>query len=148
MTQIRETGFSLDLPGTWEAEASPEPGGFGYHQSDGEGSVTVMLLSVRPVYAIADRMRLLGDYMQHRATYEQGLTPTLEQSDPTSHEVDGVIEGEWRGVDAVTGRQRVHRLLFVNSVLGDFCFEDSGLDQTAFDERAALVLRSASLSVE
>ena len=148
MTEIRETGFEVDLPGTWERGGSTEPGSLVYLETDGDGIVTVMLLAVRPVYAIADRKRLLDDYMQHRSKFEKGQTPSLEQSEPISEQLGESVEGAWRGVDVASCRQRLHRVLLHKDVLADVCYETSGIDEASFDELAEAVLGSARVSID
>jgi hypothetical protein len=148
MTKISEHGFALDLPGDWKQIVSDEPGSLVYRETDGSGVVTVMLLAVRPVYAIADRTRLLGDYAQHRSTYEVGQAPGLEQSDPSFQDLGESLEATWSGVDRAADRRQRHRAVMSRGVLADFCFSTAGLDEAAFEERATLVLGSAMLSVE
>ena len=148
MTEVREPGFRLDLPGEWKQIESAEPGSLVYEETGGSGIVTVLLLKVRPVYAIADRKRLLDDYLSHRGKYEKGQMPSLEQSDPVSRQRDDTVEGEWQGVDAATGKRLRHRALLADDVLADFCYEASGMDDIAFDGLAEAVLGSAMVSVE
>jgi len=153
VTQIREPGFSLDLPGEWEEAASDQPGTLVYLESGGVGSVTVMLLAVRPMFAIADRSRLLTDYMQHRAKFEKGRMPGLEQSEPMAWERDGAIEGSWTAIDVDSGARQLHRVVIAGDILADVCYEATDVDQAEFAVRSAAVLESAvvgepSLGVE
>ena len=147
VTEIREPNFSVDLPGDWERAESPEAGAIAFREVDGPGSLIVLLLAVRPVYAIADRYRLLADYLKHRSTYEQGADPAFAVSIPVASE-SGDIEGGWDGIDADGGRRLRHRTLFVGNLLADFRFETSGLDEAAFHAVADSVLGSATVSAE
>jgi hypothetical protein len=147
MTDINEHPFSLRLPDRWEQVASENPGSFVYREEEGSSSVTVMLLSVRPMYAIADRRRLLNDYALHRSKYEHGQTPSLEQSEPILEDRAESIEASWGGFDAATGVRQLHRAVMAGDVLADFCYEVSGLDEDSFAKRAALVLESATVTV-
>lgn len=148
MSEIREPGFSLDLPGMWEPEESDQPGSLVYRETAGSGVVTVMLLAIRPAYSIADRSRLHTDYMQHRSKYERGQTPSLEQSEPIAQRVGTVIEGSWNAEDGATGRHQLHRVVLSGDVLVDFCYEASDSDGVGFDDRAALILDSAVVTAE
>jgi len=147
MTEIREPGFFLDLPGSWEAAITLEPGSHFFHELDGTAAVTVMLLMVRPSFAIADRARLLSDYMHHRASFEKGKRPALEQSEAVAQPVEGAIEGSWSAVDTESGRYQLHRVVIADDILAHFCYEDGGLEETAFVERAAAVLRTAGVDI-
>jgi hypothetical protein len=146
MTAIAEHGIVLDLPGEWEPVESEEQGSLVYQETNGTDVVTVMLLRVKSVYAIADRTRLLSDYVQHRSQYERGQVPTLEQSDPWVEDRGGFIEAAWTATDPVEGRHQRHRALLQRDVLADFCFESSNGD--SFDERAKSLLASAAISLD
>ena len=148
MTEVREPGFCLDLPGEWEKAERIEPGGLAYKDTSGGGTVSVMLLAVRPVYAIADSRRLLEDYLKHRATFEKGQLPSLEQSEPVSQQHDDQVEGEWHAVDAATGNRLRHRVVLARNVLVDVCYQASGLDDAAFGELADVLLGSVRISTQ
>jgi hypothetical protein len=147
MTEISEHPFTLSLPGQWEQVPSENPGSFEYREAEGPGSVTVMLLAVRPSYAIADRTRLLNDYASHRSKYESGQTPSLEQFEPTLENRAESIEASWDGFDSATGRRQRHRAVMAGDVLADFCYATAGLDEDSFGERAATILESAAVTV-
>jgi hypothetical protein len=148
VTEIREPNFAVDLPGAWEQVESTEPGMFSYRETDGEGEVTVTLLAVRPMFNIADPARLVDDYLHHRPKFERGRRPSLEQSEPVLRQGAGPIEGGWDGVDLATGHRLRHRVVLAGSLLVDFRYEVAGLDEAAFDERAAAVLGSAAVTGE
>jgi len=145
VTHVREKGFSVDLPGTWARAESEQPGSLVYRDTSGAGILTVMLLAVRPAYSIADRGRLHSDYMQHRAKFERGQLPSLEQSDPVSKRLGDTIEGSWDAVDVVSGRRQLHRVMLDGSVLADFCYEDQAPDEAAFADLATGILGSAAI---
>jgi hypothetical protein len=145
MTEIREPGFFIDLPGGWETAITLEPGSHFFHELDGTGAVTVMLLMVRPSFAIADRARLLTDYMHHRASFEKGKRPALEQSEAVPRPTEGAVEGSWSAVDTESGRYQLHRILIVDDILAHFCYEAGGMDETEFVERAAGVLNTGGI---
>lgn len=147
MTEIREPNFTVDLPGEWEPAETSEPGAQAYREVDGPGSLVVLLLAVRPVYAIADRRRLLEDYLKHRSTYENSQDPTLAFSAPIVADTEA-IEGGWSAVDVLRERRVVHRTVFVGNLLADFRFECAGLDEAAFGQLAGGVLQSATVSAE
>jgi hypothetical protein len=142
MTEIRESNFSLDLPGTWE-EVERGESTVEYGEVEGRGSVAVTLLGVKPLFAIADSKRLLDDYLSHRAKYEVGQNPALEPSEPHSRERDESVEGGWDARDATDGSRIRHRVVLVGTLLADFRFGASGLDEDEFDAQADLVLGSA-----
>ena len=146
MTEIREPNFTIDLPGTWQPVSSVEAGAQSYHEVDGEGLLVVLLLAVRPVYAIADRRRLLDDYLGHRSKYEFGQDPELPYAEPVAVPESDPIEGGWDAANA-EGRRARHRVLLVGNLLADFRVETSGLDESAFDEFADAVLGSAAIVV-
>lgn len=148
MTEIREPNFGLDLPGEWEPAESAEPGAFSYRGVDKGDTVVVMLLGVKPVFAIADPKRMLDDYLSHRSKYEGGQRPGLEQSDPTSEQLAQSVEGSWSGVDAPMRYRVRHRVILVGGLLADFRYDAVGLDEDAFDERAESILGSATVSAD
>jgi hypothetical protein len=137
----------VDLPGEWEQTESSEAGAMVYREVDGPGSLVVLLLAVRPVYAIADRRRLLEDYLKHRSTYENAQDPALTFAAPVVADSEAV-EGGWSAADAVRDRRMVHRTMLVDKLLADFRFETSGLDEAAFAQLAGEVLQSATVSAE
>lgn len=146
MTEISEYGVSLQLPGQWERTESEQPGSLVYRDTEGDDTVTVMLLSVRPVYAIADKERLLGDYVQHRQKFELGQRPSLQQSEPVTEDGNDSFEARWDGIDTATGAQQRHRTILSQNVLADFCYESP--DTPLFAERVVALLASASVSAE
>jgi len=145
MTKVTEPGFSVDLPGVWESAEGGQPGSLVYRAADGNATLTVVLLAVRPAYSIADRGRLHSDYMRHRSQYELGQVPSLVQSEPVASQVDGAIEGSWSAVDSASGRRQLHRVLLAGGVLGDFCYEEDAADEIAFNQQANSVLATASV---
>ena len=107
------------------ARDTDQPGSLLYRDAEGTGALTVMLLAVRPAYSIADKSWLLSDYMQHRAKFERGQRPSLEQSDPMSRQLEDSIEGSWSAADVVSGRRQLHRVLLTGGILADFCSRTS-----------------------
>jgi len=148
VTEIREPGFSIDLPGVWEPAESDEPGSLVYREAAGPGTVTVMLLAVRPVYAIADKSRLHSDYMLHRSKFELGQQPSFVQTEPVGHEVDGAIEGSWSAYDADSDQRQLHRVVLSGNILADFRYEAPEADEAAFGDRAKAILDAASVTPE
>jgi hypothetical protein len=148
VTEIREHGFSLDLPGEWVQVDADEPGALLYRQAGCEDVVRVMLLSVRPMFTIADQMRLLADYVQHRSTYEMGLRPTLKQLGPFFEEGDDGAEAWWGSEGTGSPYRQQHRALLVNHVLADVCYSSLQPDQAVFDERAEEILATLAVAVE
>jgi hypothetical protein len=147
MTEVTEYPFSLTLPDQWEQIASENPGSFEFTEVEGQGSVTVMLLAVRPAYAIADRRRLLNDYASHRSKYEHGRAASLEQSEPFLEDRAESIEASWGGFDPATGLRQRHRAVMAGDVLADFCYQTAGLDEESFAESALLILESAAVTI-
>jgi hypothetical protein len=147
VTTIQETNFSLELPGEWEAIESGEPATFLYRDTAGDGAVSVMLLAVRPVYAIADPKRLLEDYLHHRSNYEAGQTPSAESSEPVSEQLAASVEGGWSSFDAAAGIWVRHRVVLQSSLLADFRYQTSAVDEAAFSLTADTILASATLAV-
>lgn len=148
MTEIREPNYSIDLPGEWAPAETAEPGAFAYREIRGTANVTVTLLGVRPMFAIADQQRLLDDYMSHRAKFEQGQAPSLKQEPATSRQEGDSFEGSWAGTDWQTGRRTQHRVLLVNGLLADFLYEATGVEEKAFAEQADAVLGTATASAQ
>lgn len=144
-TQVREPNFALDLPGDWAQAESTEPGNFVYCSASTGETVSVMLLAVRPVYALADSQRLVSDYMSHRGRFEKGQSPMLEPSESSSSREGETIEGRWDAVDLATGDRVRHRVILLGTLLGDFRYEAAGMEEAAFDERADALLGGASL---
>lgn len=147
MTEIREQAFSIDLPGQWQSVESEEPGSLIYRRTDGPGVLKVMLLTVRPILAIADQARVLSDYASHRLKYEHGHAPSLEQSDPVFETRDESFEASWDGKDLTSELQHRHRVTLVGTLLADFCFELPLSTEDSFDEVAGGVLSSARVSL-
>jgi len=147
VTEIREPNFTVDLPGNWEQTESSEAGAMTYREVDGPGSLVVLLLAVRPVYAIADRRRLLEDYLKHRSTYENAQDPELKFSAPVVADSEAV-EGGWSATDVVRDRRMVHRTMLVDNLLADFRFESAGFDEAAFGQLAGEILQSATATAE
>ena len=147
MTQIHEPGFRVDLPETWLRTPTEQPGSVVYGDPAGTATLTVMLLAVRPAYSIADRSRLHSDYMDHRAKFERGQRPSLEQSPPVTGDVQGVVEGSWGALDLDSGRRQLHRVLLRDNILAHFCYEDFAVDESGFVEHASSVLSSAAIEV-
>ncbi|MBI5231915.1 MAG: hypothetical protein HY876_07100 [Coriobacteriales bacterium] len=146
MTEIREEHFGIDLPGEWEEVESADEGTWSYRDTKSDAKLTVTLLGVRPMYAIADQRRLIEDYMQHRAKYEQGLSESLRQSDYESTEGDGVLQGTWGGVDVRAARRTLHHVLLVEGVLADFLYESSEPIEPVFTPRAVEALSTAKVT--
>ena len=98
------------------------------------------------MFTIADPLRLLDDYMHHRASFEGGRNSALEQTEPVSRQQDDSFEGEWGGVDAEQGRWVRHRVMLARNVLVDFRFEASAADLATFELEADAILGSAELT--
>lgn len=147
ITEIREPNFSLDLLGEWMQTPSDEPGTSLFCQIEGPARLSVTLLGVRPVFALADPSRLLEDYMSHRSRFEMGRDPALGQSEPVVEQVADALEGSWSGADPIAGRLVRHRVLLAGSLLADFAFEAVGLDDAAFALQADASLASATASI-
>lgn len=148
MTHIQEPNYTLDLPGEWEQVASDEDVTRVYREKDGTGTVSVTLLAVKPLFAIADQQRVLEDYLHHRSKFEQGKALSLEQFPATAQPVGDHVEGEWSGRDMVMKRRTRHRVLLVGNLLADFLFEAIGVDADEFEERANAILATATARVE
>jgi hypothetical protein len=148
VTEIREPEFALDLPGEWEPFEAAEDEAVAYRETQGDGVVTVLLVGVRPVYAISDPKRLVDDYMQHRAKFETGKTPSLVNAEGESRRVGDAIEGGWDAVDSVTGRRVRHRVVLASNALADFRYEEPGADEAAFLEQADAILGSAQFLIK
>ena len=147
VTKLREPNFSLDLPGEW----MPGPPGddeatLVYIEVGGPAKVAVTLLRVRPLFEIADKERLLGDYMLHRQNFEAGKAGALKHSEPAAHEIGEGFEGAWCSEDLEGLRRIQHRVLLVGWLLADFAYENSGVDLQTFAEQSLQVLSTASAS--
>lgn len=145
-TEIREPNFGIDLPGDWEQTQSPEDVALTFHQIDGPAALTVILLGVRPMFAIADQQRVLEDYMSHRSRFEEGLAPTLAHTDPVAEQVGDRVEGRWMGEDPTRDRIVRHRVILVDGLLAHFAYEATGAEAREFANEADEVLGSATAS--
>lgn len=145
MTKISEQVFSVEVPGHWEPVEAREEGVLAYRQIGGPGTLEVVLLRMRPVFAIADKARLLSDYASHRQKFERGRVPSLEQSEPVFDTPEGRFEAHWNASDDTSGRMRRHRAILVDDILVDFCFETAGSAGDSFDARAEEVLSTAEV---
>lgn len=145
MTRIEEDAFTLDLPGDWEGIGS-EPGTLAYRDKAYPSMIVVQPLNVRPMFAIADKLRLMSDYVDHRSKYETGQSPALVHEQAVIEERGGVIEGRWDAEEALFRRRQRHRVLLAGDVLVDFCFSASDVAAEEFDERADSALGGAALS--
>jgi hypothetical protein len=148
VTEIRQPNYSVDLPGDWESEPGAEEGSTVYLQLDGPGMLTVMLLGVKPMFAIADRANLLSDYMQHRATFEAGQAAAMSQSDPVSDVVGDVHVGTWVGLELDIDRRTIHHVVLMGGLLADFLYEAVGLEAPDFNDRAETIFKTVAVSVE
>lgn len=135
-TEIRESVFSIDLPGEWERTESPEPGTFLYSEKGGTRSLYVMLLEVKPSFTIADPRVLLEQYIHHRSQFEKAHAESLVMSEPRVTERDGAVEGTWDGYEFPTGRMITHRAVRRSALLADFTYEAYGLDPMGFSREA------------
>ena len=132
VTEIREPNFAIDLPGEWEQTPSEEDGALAFAQVGGDRRLAVLLLTVRPVFAIADPQRMLQDYMSHRSRFEAGRLPSLDQSIPEIHEGSDALVGTWSAVDMETGHRFKHHVVRDGNLLADFRYEAGGLEEVDF----------------
>ena len=143
-TEIREPNFGIDLPGTWEQTESTEDIALAFKQVEGPAMLTVVLLGVRPMFAIADQRRVLEDYVSHRSRFEEGHAPALAYLEPVVEEFDGRIEARWMGEDPMLRRVVRHRAILTGGLLADFAYEASGAEPREFAAEADEVLASAT----
>lgn len=143
VTKLREPNFAIDLPGEWEQAASEEDAALEFTQVGGGRHLSVLLLAVRPVFAIADPTRMLDDYMRHRSRFEEGKLPNLSQSEPEIGEGFGVLVGTWSAVDLETGRRFKHHVVRDGSLLADFRYEADGFDEAEFATEADALFATA-----
>lgn len=148
MIEIREPNYSVDLPGDWEAEPGEEVGSASFRQLDGSGKLTVMLLGVKPMFAIADQQRLLEDYMKHRSNFEVGQAGSLELSEPELERVLDSYVGSWIGFDRERDRRLQHHVVLLSGLLADFCYESTGVEESEFDAAAQAVLETVAVTVD
>ena len=148
MSEVREPNYSIDLPGEWEAEPGAELGMALFREVDGPGRLSVMLLGVKPMYAIADQGRLLDDYMKHRSTFEMGPVGALTQSEPSSAVVGDSFVGSWVGLELDLDRRTQHHVVLVSGLLADFVYEAAGLDADDFGKRAEQIFRTITVTAE
>ncbi|MDR3686110.1 MAG: hypothetical protein P4L93_04020 [Coriobacteriia bacterium] len=147
VTKVREPNFSLDLPGEWMAgPPSEDDATLTFVEVGGAAKANVTLLRVRPLFEIADKERLLGDYMQHRQNFESGKEGALKHSEPVTQGIGEGFEGEWYSEDLEGLRRIQHRVLLVGWLLADFAYENSGVDPKTFAEQSSQVLGAASAS--
>ena len=145
MREIREPNYHVDLQGEWESEPGLEENATIFRQTDGPGVLTVTLFRVRPMFAIADKRRLVEDYLSHRSTYEASHTPAMALSEPVSWEAGGSIEGSWNGLDPVADHRLRHHVVLVEDVLADLVYEAVGLAEDDFLARADEIFQTVSV---
>ena len=143
ITELREPNFGVDLLGEWDQIDGTEEAAILFGEVDGDRTLSVMLLSPKPVFAIADPVRLLEDYMLHRSRYEAGQIPNLDNAQPSILDVPGVVAGSWSAVDRDTGRRLRHHVIRDRELVADFCYAASGLTADEFDAEADLVFATA-----
>jgi hypothetical protein len=146
-TEIRQPNFGIDLPGDWEQMPSAEDIALSFRQVDGPAALTVVLLGVRPMFAIADQQRLLEDYMSHRSRFDEGRAPGLAHTSPVATRVDEKVEGSWMGEDPTLDRLVRHRVILADGLLADFAYEAIGAEARAFAVEADEVLATATASL-
>jgi hypothetical protein len=146
-TELREPNFSIDLPGDWEQIGGDEPEALVFRDLDSERTLSVLLLGVRPLYAIADQERLLADYMSHRAKFEAGQRP--RSTDPVSayHQEGEDMVGGWWIVDLENGRRFRHHVILTGGLLADFRYE-AVLEEDVFQAETDAVFATASATAE
>jgi hypothetical protein len=147
MTEIREPNFSIDLPGDWESEPGEEESTTVFNDLAGSGKLSVMLLGVRPMFAIADQRRLLEDYVTHRSTFEMQPPSTLRLLQPELGEAGEAQVATWDGVDDSNGRHVRHYTLLVGGLLADFTYEATGVTHDEFDKTAEGILNTVSVTI-
>lgn len=145
MTEIREPNYTIDLPGEWERAESLEEGAVVYRDTNGKDTLRVLLLGVKPVFSMAEPLRLLTDYMEHRRQYENARGETV-QSEPTSAEVDGRPQGGWEAFDPPSGRMMRHKVVVAGTLLADIRYTALDLDPAAFDIRAGEILSTVTVT--
>lgn len=146
LTRIEHAVFSVDLPGEWH-EVDRPPESLTYREEAGAAVFVAIVLRVRPVYAIADRARLLDDYIQHRSNYERGQAPALVNSEASSTEADGAFEAHWSAHDLASGVRRRHRVVLRRDILIDFAYESPAVDEAHFEREASEVLSAAAVPI-
>ena len=144
VTEIREPNFTLNLPGEWEQGPSEETETLVFREISGMAIVTVTLLGVRPMFAIADQLRLLEDYMLHRQKFESGEAAPIGYTQPVAQQVGDSFEGTWSSENAQDGRITKHRVLLAGPLLADFSFTTAVGAEEYFAEFANAVLGSAT----
>ena len=143
VTELREPNFEIDLPGEWEQAESSEEAAIVFSEVGGDRTLSVMLLSPKSVFGLADPARMLTDYMTHRSRYEVGQIAKLDNTVPRLVEGSDVLAGTWSGVDLETGRRLRHYVVRDRELLADFCFAASGLSEDEFAAEADAVMATA-----
>lgn len=143
VSEVREPNYSVDLPGQWEPVVSDEPEAAVFRDESNDRQLTVLLLGVRPMFAIADRTRLVSDFMGHRARFEAAKRTHVSDPVAESHQEGDTIIGEWRVVDLDSGRRIRHHCILTGPLLVDFCFEADGTDETQFEALADAIFATA-----
>lgn len=146
MTEIREQGFEIDLPGEWERSAPDEPGARVYTEAGSGDALKVMLLTVRPLFAIAEKSRLLEDYVRHRSDYETGKLMTLMHQHAYFEEHGDEYVAWWRSADFASAYKQQHRALLSGTTFVDACYASKQPDKDAFAERADEILGTLRVS--
>jgi hypothetical protein len=144
--EVREPNFSLDLPSEWEVEASAEQGVFVYRQVEGSATLTVTLLGVRPMYAIADQHRLLQDFIDHRSKFEAGPDDRIAWFEPVTQQQGDAYVGAWLGEERESGSLVRHHSMLVGGLLADFRYDEPGVSTQEFDEHADAIFRTITVS--
>jgi len=149
VTQIREEGFRLSLPGKWAGGYDEKSSAWIYFTASGEEGITVNTLQRGPD---PDGAKLQGDLealLQHRLNLEQHLSDEpITLSKPAMSGADGQLTAVFDTI-GMTSQRRKRTLLMVNRVVAvSFYYEAFGLSEPEFAARARAVLGQASLVLE
>jgi len=143
ITELREPNFGVDLPGEWEQIPPAEDVAMAFAEVDGDRTLTVMLLAPKAVFSLADPVRMLQDYLSHRARFEAGQLPNLKATEPAVLDGSEVLAGGWSAVDPESGRRLRHYVVRDRELLADFCYAASGLAEDEFAAEADAVFATA-----
>lgn len=146
-TKITEVAFQLTLPGEWSAIPSNDAARWTYASKDGHENLTVSIfgdLSKMSPEEKSSSFRKIVGIRQKAETKFRG-SESVEVSDPTFGESDGVLAARYLGVDRAR-RSRFHCLLLASSLtVTTFYYEALDFSESEAEAHAKEIFNSISV---
>jgi hypothetical protein len=146
VTEIRESYYSVDLPGEWGTLDSDDPAVNVYREEEGKEQVTVTLLGVAPSSAEEEPFQLLDSYLRHRVNAEMAETPALELTDPEVEIQQDAFVASFGGFDPGQNRRTQHFVIFDPPMLVDVHYQALEMEEEEFARRADEILSTVGIA--